>query len=73
MNFTYLKGNVMDNFKTGDLVSLKSGGPKMTVFGPSSNLGPSNRVRCQWFAGKKLEHGDFMPDSLMPVKNDDSE
>ncbi|MBG5959813.1 YodC family protein [Proteus mirabilis] len=59
----------MDQFETGDLVKLKSGGPEMTVQGPIG----SERIRCQWFAGKKLEHGDFKPDSLSLVLDDDSE
>jgi len=47
-------------FKIGDTVTLKSGGPIMTVEEILSN----NHVRCQWFAGKKLESGVFPPDSL---------
>jgi len=38
-------------FRTGDTVQLKSGGPKMTVEGIISDYD----VRCQWFAGKKLD------------------
>lgn len=42
-------------FKVGDLVKLRSGGPVMTV----SDVIDSDLVRCQWFAGKKLETGNF--------------
>jgi len=47
-------------FKTGDTVQLKSGGPIMTVKEQSGR-----DVYCQWFAGKKLEFGYFTPDSLI--------
>lgn len=46
-------------FKSGDLVVLKSGGPEMTVKAVFSD-----EIVCQWFAGKKLEQGRFVPDSL---------
>jgi len=56
--------NAKGTFKTGDLVKLKSGGPKMTV---EEEVSPMN-IRCQWFAGKKLESGLFRPDSLVHIK-----
>ena len=52
-------------FETGELVSLKSGGPVMTIEGRPSVT--SENYRCQWFAGKKLEKGVFPPDSLKRV------
>ncbi len=65
-------------FKTGDIVKLKSGGPKMTVkddvqvpeFGFSEM---TTEVRCQWFAGNKLQEGHFSEDSLEPVKENEDE
>jgi len=51
---------VKKNFVAGDLVKLKSGGPVMTV---KEKLYDGD-LRCQWFGGKKLESGDFPPDSL---------
>ncbi|MDA5481841.1 DUF2158 domain-containing protein [Yersinia intermedia] len=51
-----------DEFKAGDIVKLKSGGPDMTVKVFLSSQG--NSFLCQWFAGKKLEQGYFKPDSL---------
>lgn len=59
----------MDEFETGDIVRLKSGGPEMTV----SQSATGGRIRCQWFAGKKLEFGDFQPSSLVLVQDNDSE
>jgi uncharacterized protein YodC (DUF2158 family) len=50
----------MAEFKTGDQVVLKSGGPTMTVM---EEL-PTGQIRCQWFSGKNLKHGNFKPESL---------
>jgi len=57
-----------EEFKTGDTVKLKSGGPNMTVKGSEYN-----RIECQWFAGKKLEDGYFPPDSLIRVNINEKE
>ncbi|MBY6206902.1 MULTISPECIES: YodC family protein [Halomonas] len=53
-------------FGVGDIVKLKSGGPEMTV----RNLPREGGVvyTCQWFAGKKLEQGQFPEDSLEKVE-----
>lgn len=51
------------NFSSGDIVKLKSGGPEMTVQRELSD----DRYRCQWFAGKKLESGEFPESSLVLV------
>jgi len=55
-------------FKTGETVKLISGGPIMTV-----KEHDYANVECQWFAGKKLESGDFPPDSLVRVNVDEKE
>ena len=57
-------------FKTGDTVKLISGGPTMTVESINKYNGSIN---CQWFAGKKLEEGDFPPDSLIRVDINEKE
>ena len=52
-------------YKVGDIVSLKSGGPDMTI--KAESVSSSSGVityTCQWFAGKKLESGSFPPESL---------
>lgn len=60
-------------YKTGDVVLLKSGGPKMTVkeYTQDFTLAPGVReveaVSCQWFAGSKQEQAIFPEDSLEPV------
>lgn len=52
----------MDDFKIGDLVHLKSGGPRMTV----KSVDPKNgRVYCQWFAGNALNEDYFPKDALV--------
>jgi uncharacterized protein YodC (DUF2158 family) len=61
-------------FKVGDIVKLKSGGPEMTVereFVNYDTKKTTGRYECQWFAGKKLESGQFQEDSLelAPAKN----
>jgi uncharacterized protein YodC (DUF2158 family) len=66
-----------EEFAVGQLVRLKSGGPDMTVervFPPQPGLGGRRgyAYRCQWFAGKKLDSGDFPPESLTVVQPADS-
>ena len=50
----------MAAFKTGDIVELRSGGPKMTVYDEEF----SGDIRCQWFVNAKLQEGTFPPGSL---------
>jgi uncharacterized protein YodC (DUF2158 family) len=61
----------MAKFKEGDIVQLKSGGPKMTVSsieGPEMTLSSIHTsastedrplYHCRWFAGSKLQDGNF--------------
>ncbi len=57
----------MIEFKPGDTVCLKSGGPKMTVndyqfVGWNDDGSPiknDGKVLCEWFNGKKLETYPF--------------
>ncbi|HIE1494195.1 DUF2158 domain-containing protein [Lelliottia nimipressuralis] len=56
-------------FKIGDIVYLVTGSPSMSVAEPLIEYkSGSNEFRgnykCQWFAGKKLEHGNFPEESL---------
>lgn len=56
-----------DKLKVGDVVRLKSGGPRMTVdnFGEQS-IDQTQRglVHCQWFEGKKLMRSAFAASAL---------
>ena len=49
--------NLMAEFKVGDIVQLKSGGPKMTI---DIVLG-DGELKCQWFAGDELQEARFDP------------
>ena len=52
-----------DEFNAGDVVKLKSGGPKMTVV--ATDLPGVMTVRCSWFAGAKHESGSFPTHALV--------
>lgn len=52
-------------YEIGSTVSLKAGGPVMTV-----HILPTAQDRsykCQWFAGKKLDQGAFREEELIPA------
>ncbi|WP_136515688.1 YodC family protein [Geomonas edaphica] len=53
----------MEQFNVGETVQLVSDGPVMTI----SVVFDNNTVRCQWFAGKKLESGNFPCVSLRKI------
>jgi len=57
-------------FKTGDTVQLKSGGPIMTIVKYDGDI---REFRCSWFAGDKVEYGYFPPDSLQRYIYDEEE
>ncbi len=48
-------------FKAGDLVQLKSGGPKMVV---EKFLEYGGEYRCTWFAGAKHNREDFAEEAI---------
>jgi uncharacterized protein YodC (DUF2158 family) len=55
-------------FKIGDIVQLKSGGPKMTVITAADSNG---RVYTSWFAGAKNERNSFPESALeLPPQED---
>ena len=51
----------MSQFKVGDIVMLKSGGPSMTV----EEIQADGRVACSWFDGKSLKSAVFVPGMLV--------
>ena len=53
----------MDELEVGDVVKLKSGGPKMTI----KWVEPSSIANCQWFLGDTLKDGNFSLASLQKV------
>jgi uncharacterized protein YodC (DUF2158 family) len=50
------------NHKVGDVVRLKSGGPKMTV--DNTNYMHSGLTRCVWFSGNEVRYDNFSEESL---------
>lgn len=49
------------NFKIGDQVQLKSGGPVMTV---TTEPGADGKVTCEYFAGVELKTVRLLPATL---------
>jgi uncharacterized protein YodC (DUF2158 family) len=58
----------MQNFKEGDVVQLKSGGPEMTIKSFGVFTGKEGAV-CVWFAGTKLERGVFSEPELKLIRS----
>lgn len=56
----------MEPLKIGDVVRLKSGGPKMTVDGQVSTVrgAPSGRWYCVWFDGTERRSGEFASEAV---------
>jgi len=55
-------------FKVGDVVTLKSGGPKMTILQIQEfNIG--KMAICQWFNGNDLEAKMFNTETLIKENN----
>lgn len=50
----------MSRFSVGDVVRLKSGGPKMTVTEDADD----NTVRCMWFDGS-TPRSEVFPDDVL--------
>jgi uncharacterized protein YodC (DUF2158 family) len=52
-------------FKIGDTVQLKSGGPIMTVVNVDKNLSGSQTVQCTWFTKDEVtKHETFLAASV---------
>ena len=57
----------MTEFKKGDTVRLKSGGPPMTVTQSGKSMYGQELVWVVWFDEKNIKHDDtFPPEALMP-------
>ena len=56
-------------FNKGDIVVLKSGGPKMTVDGYAwhGNYESNEAVVCFWFDGSKKKEAIFNQETLKPA------
>jgi uncharacterized protein YodC (DUF2158 family) len=53
--------SVAKDFKPGDIVRLKSGGPTMTITKVASD---KKLVECHWFRARQLERAAFVVESL---------
>jgi len=56
-------------FKVGQVVKLKSGGPKMTV--TSGPNGDAKSYNATWFAGSKNERASFPESALEEAKEEE--
>ena len=54
---------VMEDFEIGQVVQLRSGGPKMTIH----SLVADGDVACQWFEGNKVHERNFPNEVLKKV------
>lgn len=60
-----------DNLVLGDVVQLKSGGPRMTVESPQDRYGYDSyeSVKCVWFNGATRMEQIFAVASLKKIEN----
>jgi uncharacterized protein YodC (DUF2158 family) len=58
----------MNEFKPGDVVVLKSGGPAMTVESIGRSEDGQPRARCTWFEGGKVASHLFIMAMLEAVE-----
>ncbi len=54
----------MSAIKKGDVVRVKSGGPRMTVDRIGKNISGKPAVWCLWIEGAQHYYGTFDPDAL---------
>ena len=54
-------------FKRGDTVQLKSGGPIMTIMSIDPGLDGTPMLSCVWFAGQAQQYGTFQADTVKAV------
>lgn len=65
----------MDQFSLGDVVELKSGGPRMTIGRaiPSCVSDDRGRLECLWFEGSRKHIDEFPAETLIKVPVRDPE
>ena len=60
----------MHNFKNGDVVRLKSGGPKMTIYSVDG-VGIETGIFCKWFVNEnESKEGLYQPEMLEIVNQE---
>ncbi len=58
-------------YNIGDVVCLNAGGPEMSIKNLKVHHSTEEFLgtyRCQWFAGKKLDSGEFPEESLILIR-----
>jgi uncharacterized protein YodC (DUF2158 family) len=58
----------MEGLRQGDVVMLKSGGPKMTVVDVALDYRQQDEVTCKWFAEAEVRTARFYPGELVKVE-----
>ena len=60
-----------EEISKGDIVRLKSGGPKMTVIGitPQSAGWGAEAINCKWFPTNEKPETDSFPRSALELAN----
>jgi uncharacterized protein YodC (DUF2158 family) len=53
-------------FKVGDVVQLKSGGPNMTISGFYNQN--ENSMTCTWFCSCEIRISNFPPEALIKIE-----
>jgi len=56
----------MEIFEPGQIVRLKSGGPKMTIKGSDKDAG-SGTWACQWFDRNGKIQSDTFPEDMLDI------
>jgi uncharacterized protein YodC (DUF2158 family) len=57
----------LQQFKTGDTVELKSGGPAMTIIGVMQGGG---YWVCKWWDGSKFQEDSFPTEALRKIEDE---
>lgn len=60
-------------YKIGDLVRLKSGGPVMTVIQVSEKSDERPVVLCNWFTEPVKKQASFPPETVIPLAEEPTE
>jgi uncharacterized protein YodC (DUF2158 family) len=55
----------MKRFEIGEIVQLRSGGPRMTVH----SLDSDGEIVCQWFEGNEVHEENFPNDVLKRIEH----
>lgn len=60
-------GGPATTYTIGDVVQLRSGGPKMTIACIIGDQPESMKIECQWFVDNEIRHAVFHVYSITPA------